>query len=136
MDIHHSLPSIIGHLLDDGSSQLTYFQYNEIGKPTSVTDPAGRTTLFTYDSTNEIDLLQVQQAVGSSNDTLFSATYNSQHLPLTVTDAAGQTSYFGYNTNGQILAATNALNQIVNLYYDTNGFLTNVTGPAPQTSPL
>ena len=117
-------PSAIGRVLDDGTTQLTQYQRNSIGKATEMVDPAGRTTLYTY-GTNNIDLLSVAQIVAGATNILAQYTYNSHHLPLTAIDAAGQTSFFDYNTNGQLIAITNALNEITLLTYDTNGYLTN-----------
>jgi RHS repeat-associated protein len=124
-------PSAIARVLDDGTTQLYQFARNDLGKATSSVDPAGRTTLFTYDS-NEMDLLQVQQQNGGTTDLLAQFTYNSQHLPLTAVDAAGQTNCFGYNASGQLVAATNALGQTLSLAYDANGYLTNITGALPE----
>ncbi len=118
-------PSAIGRVLDDGTTQLTQYQRNSIGKLTEIIDPVGRTTLYTY-STNNIDLLSAAQLAAGATNLLAQYTYNSQHLPLTSVDAAGQTSFFGYSTNGQLVAMTNALNEITLLNYDTNGYLTNI----------
>lgn len=119
------LPSKVAHVLDDGTTQLTQYQRNSIGKPTMVVDPSNRTNLFTY-STNNIDLLTVAQLAAGVTNVLSQFTYNSLHLPLTAVDAASNTTYFGYTTNGQLLAMTNALNETVFLNYDTNGYLLNI----------
>jgi YD repeat-containing protein len=95
-------PSIVARVLDDGTSQITRLEYNSFGKTTKVTDPIGRISRFTY-STNEIDLLEVRQQIGTNaanTELLASFIYNSSHLPLTTVDAAGQTNYFEYNANG------------------------------------
>ncbi|MCI0745229.1 MAG: hypothetical protein L0Y58_07480 [Verrucomicrobia subdivision 3 bacterium] len=60
-------PKQIARVLDDGTGQITTFEYNWLGKVTKLTDPTNRQTLFVYD-TNLIDLLQVRQAVGSTNE--------------------------------------------------------------------
>ena len=122
-------PSHIARILDDGTTQLTQFEYNTYGKLTKVVDPLGRTTLSTY-STNGIDLLEVRQQVGSTNELLNTFTYNTQHLQLTAVDAAGQTNRFGYNAYGQLTAVTNAINEVTSLSY-SNGHLTNVLGALP-----
>jgi RHS repeat-associated protein len=126
-------PSIIARVLDDGTTQSQQYQYNAIGKPTEAIDPSGRTTYFTY-ATNNIDLLSVGQLAAGVTNTLAIYTYNSEHLPLTAVDAAGQTNYFGYNVNGQLIALTNALNNIVLLIYSTNGYLTNIVAGTANSS--
>ena len=126
-------PSIIARVLDDGTTQAQQYQYNAIGKPIKVIDPAGRTTYFTY-ATNNIDILTVAQLCAGQTNILAQYAYNSLHLPLTAVDAAGNTTYFGYNTNGQLIALTNALNQTVLLNYSTNGYLTNFIAGAVNGS--
>jgi RHS repeat-associated protein len=123
----NGLPSSVARVLDDGSSQVYKLEYNPIGKVTKVTDPIGRVTTNAF-STNLIDLLEVRQVVGATNQLLGSFTYATNHLPLTAIDAAGQTNFFGYNSYGQLSATTNALSQTVTMLYDTNGYLTNITG--------
>jgi RHS repeat-associated protein len=124
------LPSKTGRVLDDGTTQLSQFEYNSLGKVTKSTDPAGRVTAYVYD-TNSIDLLEVRQQTGGINELLASFTYNTQHLPLTATDASGQTTTFTYNTAGQIKTITNAKNEVTTYNYDTNGYLRNIVGALP-----
>src|SRR5207249_58313 len=103
-----SKPTHIGRVLDDGSTQLYYYEYNEFGHVTTVIDPAGRMFSYSYGA-NEIDLLETRQTRAGQSELVHQATYNSQHQALTLTDAAGQTTSFTYHPNGQIAAVTNAL---------------------------
>ena len=128
-----SYPIAAGRVLDDGTTQLYKYERNDLGGLTKFTDPLGRVTTNNY-ATNGMDLIAVQQAVGSTNQLLASYAYNNQHLPLIAVDAAGNTNFFGYNTNGQLTALTNALNQVVSLIYDTNAYLTMITGPLGMTN--
>lgn len=123
----NGIPKSIGRVLEDGSEQVTTFVYNDHGRVTKVTDPAGRQTLFTYE-TNLVDLLEVWQVVGTTNELLAKFIYSTNHLPLTTVDAAGKTNWFTYNGYGQITAITNALNEVVTMSYNSNGYLTNITG--------
>ncbi len=127
------LPSAIGRVLDDGTTQLAKVEYNDYGKVTKTIDPVGRTTTCTYD-TNLVDLLQVGQLVGTNTQVLGKFTYNSVHLPLTAVDAVGKTNFFGYNSYGKLTAITNTLNQTVTLSFDTNGYLTNILGSIPGST--
>jgi RHS repeat-associated protein len=136
----HAQPSVIGRVLDDGTSQIYRYEYNPKGKVTRYTDPVGRATTYTYES-NGMDLLETRQVSGQSTDLLETRTYNSQHRPLTVTDAAGQTTTYTYNTQGQLLTGVTppraglSLAQRTTTYgYDTNGYLQGVTGPLPGTT--
>jgi YD repeat-containing protein len=142
----HSTPSGIGHVMEDGSSQIREFEYNASGKTTKSTDPLGRETVYVYGTGSTpdgnqttgtgLDLLQVKQKNGGSYDVLWSATYNSQHLPLTVTDAAGQTTTYTHNTAGQVLTVTTpersgiSEDRTTTYAYDNDGYLQSITGPA------
>ncbi|HLJ91396.1 MAG TPA: RHS repeat-associated core domain-containing protein [Candidatus Angelobacter sp.] len=122
-----TLPNAIARILDDGSTQLNQYSYNDTGRATQIVDPIGRQTNYSY-SADGIDLLQVTQRNGANNDLLFSAAYDGQHLPLTVTDAAGQTTTTTYNSFGQPLTVTNPKGEATTLAYDPNGFLLSVIG--------
>jgi RHS repeat-associated protein len=118
-------------LLDDGTPQLSQAYYNALGQPTSVVDPLGRTTTYSYEP-NQIDLREVRQKTGAAtSERLAFFTYNSQHLPLTSTDVSGQTTLFSYNAKGQVLTVTNARNEVTTFNYDADGYLQFVDGPLP-----
>jgi len=120
------LPSRIGRVLDDGTTQLTQLTYNNMGHVTDMIDPVGRETQFTYD-TNQIDLLTVQQRTSASAfSTIAEFTYNSQHLPLTYSDAAGQTTSFTYNADGQLTQMKDALGETTSYQYNSLGYLTEI----------
>lgn len=122
-----SNPSIIGRVLDDGTTQLTKATYNIIGAVTSRTDPLGRKDSLIYDA-NLIDLLEVRQITNGANELLAKYTYNSQHLPLTIKDAAGQITTNTYNAAGQLLTITNAKNETTTLVYTPDGYLKTIKG--------
>ena len=129
----NNLPTRIGRVLDDGSTQLRTYAYDGFGNVTSSVDPAGRTFSYLY-STNGIDLLEVRQTRAGNNELLSKMTYNTQHLPLIQTDAAGQTTTFTYNARGQLLTTTNPKGETTTNTYDPNGYLIAVDGPLPGTS--
>jgi RHS repeat-associated protein len=127
-------PAKVGRILDDGSTQLTQYDYNDLGNVTRRVDPMGRTTILTY-ATNLVDLLETRQTAGV-NEVLETRTYNAQHLPLTVADGSGHTNRYTYNAAGQLLAAINARNEATSYNYDTNGYLLSIDGPLPGASDL
>ena len=127
-----SRPTKIGRVLDDGTTQLSTYDYDDFGHVTKSVDPVGRTFSYLY-ATNGIDLLEIRQTRNGS-ELLSRSTYNTQHRPLTVVDAAGQTNRFTYNARGQLLTATNPKNEMTSFAYDTNGYLITVDGPLPGTS--
>jgi RHS repeat-associated protein len=129
----NTLPSTIGRVLDDGTTQLYSYAYNPFGHVTNSVDPVGRTMTYVYD-TNAIDLREIRQTRAGNNELLFKGSYNSQHLPLTMTDAAGQTTTCTYNVRGQLLSVTDPKNETTTCTYDTNGFVLSIVGPLPGTN--
>ena len=117
----------IGRVLDDGTTQLTKYEYNSRGQLTKRIDPLGRETIYEYDATG-LDLLRAKQKNGPGYQLLEERTYNGAGLPLTVTDAAGQTTTYTYNAQGQVLTVTNAKSETTTYTY-TNTKLVTVTGP-------
>ena len=126
-------PSAIGRVLDDGSSQTSYYQYNSAGNITNYTDPAGRSFSLVY-STNNVDVLQVFMTSHSNSELQAAITYNLQHRPLTITDAAGQTTTNTYNAHGQIVSIKDPLGEMTTFTYNSNGYLAAITGPLQTTN--
>ena len=127
-----SKPTHTGRVLDDGSTQLYYREYNNFGNITTAVDPAGRTLSYTYAS-NEIDLLETRQTRAGQSELMQRTTYNNQHQPLTSSDAAGQMTTFTYNTQGQVRTVTDPLDNTTNYQYDANGYRTSLAGPLGAT---
>ncbi len=121
-------PSLVGRVLDDGTTQISKFYYNELGQDTLVIDPLGRQFSYKYDA-NKIDLLEVRQTKNNASELLAKYTYNSQHLPLTTIDASGFATSYTYNSLGQVLTAKNPKNETTTFSYNANGYLLNITGP-------
>lgn len=126
-------PIRVGRILDDGSTQLYAYAYDDFGHVTQTIDPIGRTMSYIY-STNGVDLLEVRQTREGRNELLSITSYNEQHLPLAQTDAAGQVTTNTYNPRGQLLTTTNPLGETTTYFYDRNGYLVMVDGPLPGAS--
>jgi RHS repeat-associated protein len=126
-------PSHVGRVLDDGTSQVTQYEYNAIGRTTRMIDPLGRETRMSY-AANLIDVTAVEQKVGARWERQASYAYNPegvapQHVPISMTDAAGRVTRMTYSPTGQILSVTNARNETTTYDYDQFGYLIRVTGP-------
>ncbi len=130
---NNNLPTHVGRVLDNGTTQLSTYAYDGFGHVTNSIDPVGREMSYVY-STNGIDLLEVRQTRGANNELLSRTTYNAQHLPLTQVDAAGQTNTFTYNARGQLLTEANPKSETTTYTYDANGYLITVDGPLPGTN--
>ncbi len=128
-----SRPTRIGRVLDDGTTQLYTYAYNQFGHITNFVDPVGRTFSYLYAS-NAIDLLEARQTRVGNNELLARITYNGQHRPLTAVDSAGQTNTFTYNARGQRLTATNPKGETTTYSYDPDGYLLAIDGPLSGTN--
>ena len=126
-------PIRVGRVLDDGTTQLYTYEYDDLGHVTKMIDPVGRTFSYIY-AENGIDLVEIRQTRDGQNELLLEKTYNTQHLPLTSKDAAGQITTYTYNTRGQMLTITNARNETTTYTYDTNGYLLSIDEPLLGTS--
>ena len=139
-------PSGVGRVVEDGSSQVTRYEYNARGRRTKEIDPLLRETVYVYGNNNVpdanattgtgIDLLQVKRKnAGGTYDVLANYTYNALHLPLIVVDALGATTTYTYNAAGQVLTVTTPPAQgqsqgaTTTFTYNTSGYLTQVAGP-------
>jgi RHS repeat-associated protein len=123
-------PTYMGRVLDDGSTKLYTYEYNDFGNISKMIDPVGRTFSYIYEA-NGIDVLETRQTRAGQSELLSQMTYNAQHLPLTSKDAAGQTTTYTYNARGQVLTITNAKNETTTFSYDANGYRTSIGGPLP-----
>jgi RHS repeat-associated protein len=126
-------PTLIGRVLDDGTTKLRKFGYDMLGHITNSIDPLGRSMTYVY-STNMVDLLEIRQTTGTKNELLAKYVYNAQHLPVATFDSAGQLTTNTYNARGQLLSSTNPKGEITSLSYDANGYLLSITGPLQTPS--
>lgn len=119
-------PAAVARVLDDGSTQVSRYQYNAFGRVTRSVDPRGRELDYSY-AANGVDLVTVSRRTASGTDVLARFTYNDQHRPLSYTDAAGQTTAYTYNDAGQRTSVTDPLGNTTTYSYDSDGYLLSVT---------
>jgi RHS repeat-associated protein len=116
-------PSVVARRLPNGEVQASYFDYNDWGLVTKVTDPLGRVTQLEYD-TNGYSLKSVKQKVGTAFETLLEVpAYNTASRPLQIRDAAGKLTTMTYNSRGQISSVTDPLMRVTNFTYQENAAL-------------
>jgi RHS repeat-associated protein len=127
------MPSKVGRVLDDGTSQIHRFEWTDKNMLQRYTDPLGRETVFAYGGGGS-DLLTVKQRNGFAYELLTELSHNGIHLPLTVKDASAQQTVMTYNTVGQPLTVTNAKNETTTLTYDASRYMQTVTGPLAGTT--
>ncbi|HEY1052757.1 MAG TPA: RHS repeat-associated core domain-containing protein [Prosthecobacter sp.] len=126
-------PTHIGRVMDDGSTQLYQYEYNDLGNMTKSIDPLGRTVVYNY-AANGIDLLTVKRVKpGGAEELLATFSWTGQHQPATITKPSGETLSFTYNARGQATSATNARGDTSTYVYNALGQLTSADGPLPGT---
>ena len=96
------------------------------GSPTSIIDPLGNTTQFSYDGSG--NLQKVIDPFGNTS----SMTYNAAGQMLTQADALGNTTVFGYDS-GDLTSITDPLNRTTSRFLDAAGRLLSITDPAGRT---
>jgi len=115
---------------------------------TSVTDPAGRELLFTYDPNGHIVLVNdvaggrsVQFTYdGAGNlatatdvkNGVWQFTYDPNHLMLTMTDPRGGVTTNAYDTSNRVVTQTDSMNRVTQFAYTDDGqgrLITVVTSP-------
>lgn len=125
-----ALVDYVGRVLDDGTSQVTHNEYDDLGHLTKTVDALGRETDYQY-AANGIDQIQVSQKTANGYDVLSSTTYNSIHQPLTITDASGQTTTYSYTVDGDLHAVTMPDGATTTYAYDPSHLhqVKTITGP-------
>ncbi|MFN8624206.1 MAG: DUF6531 domain-containing protein [Chloroflexota bacterium] len=88
------------------------------GDVTSITDPMGATTTWTYDAHG--DPVRVTDALGGAR----SATYDILGQILTTTDPLGATTTLTRDIRGDVIAVTDATGATTTMHYDAVGRLT------------
>jgi len=126
-------PSRIGRRLEDGSTQITEFEYNDLGYLAKLIDAAGRETRWDR-ATNGIDLDKILQKEGGLWKVLVDLDYQPDSddppfLPTSMTNAAGRTTLIDYNANGQVEQVTNPRNEVYDYVYDQDGYLDYIDLP-------
>lgn len=92
----------------------------------SMTDPLGRETAFTYDSSGNPKT--ITRMAGTSEAVTQSYTWTTDSQPQTVTDELGHTTILAY-TNGCLTGVTDALNQTTTIQCNEQGQPTLITDP-------
>jgi len=129
--------------LTDANSNITGYEYDQLGRLVKETDPKGNVTSYAYDARN--NLASKTDANGATitysydannrllkktypDNTEEAYTYNVKGNILTATNK--DIAYtFGYNVAGRMLSSTDSNGQVLQYSYDNTGRKTNTTYP-------
>ena len=123
-----NVPSRIGRVRADGSTQLTQTTYDAVGHVLSQTEPSGLTTTYTY-AANAIDVIKIERSTASAETSVETFSYDDRHHLLSHTDATGVTVRYTYNAAGQRESSTDGRGQTTTYRYDPKGYVQSVTDP-------
>jgi RHS repeat-associated protein len=115
----------------DGLDRTTLYQYDSLNDLTQVTDPAGETTTAHYDGAGNLQYTSRPAPGGQTEQTTF--TYGDSALPgypTLVTDPMGEQTAYSYFPSGQVEATTNVGDGDTSTYtYDSIGRLHTTVAP-------
>ena len=111
----------------DPSGAVTRFTYDSDGNQLSATDPLGRTSRFTYDSLG--NQTSATDAAGNTG----TATYDTNGNRLSTTSPSGLVQRYTYNTDGTVATAATPGGHTTQYGYDTDGNLLRTTDPDGRT---
>ncbi len=103
---------------------LTRYSYDTAGNRTSLVDPLGQTTSFSYDNVNRLSLVDYSDP-GTAD---VSYSYDAHGNRTGMTDGTGSTGY-SYDETDRLLAVTSPGPKTVGYRYDLDGNRTKVVYP-------
>jgi RHS repeat-associated protein len=128
-----ALPNVFATLDHNGDGTWTYrirknltYTFSGVGKLTSITDRNGYTTALTYTSGN---LSQVTDPAGRT----LTFTYDTSNRVKTIQDGLPRTVTYTYDTSGNLDTATDADGRLWTYGYDTAHRLTTTQDPRGNT---
>ncbi|MFM6436862.1 MAG: Calx-beta domain-containing protein, partial [Microcystis panniformis] len=117
----------LSKLLHSNGDSFT-FTYNNLGRIEQITDPAGRSTSYTYDTTGT-NLLTVTSVDGTT-----AYTYNDDYSISSITYPDLTKTFFTYDSQGRLIKESSTGNaESVTYKYDTTGGVTVTDGTGAKT---
>ncbi|MBK7002674.1 MAG: RHS repeat protein [Rhodoferax sp.] len=112
-------------------AHTTQYQYDDDDRVIKTTDPEGRVTDTTYDTTyDKIGRVKsVKTAAGTT-----SYDYDGDGRMTASTDARGKKTQYTYDAAGRLKTLVDAENQTTSATFDDNGNLLTVTDPRGRTT--
>ncbi len=112
----------------DPISRTTHTAYDGVGNVVETTDPMGFVTTFKYNKNGWMET--ATDALGG----VTAYTYDPEGATETMTDARGHTTRYEYDKAGQLLQVTDPLSQVTSFEYDKVGNQIAVINALNQTT--
>lgn len=108
--------------IEDALGNTTSITNNSYGVPTSVVNPMGMETNYSYNSYGNMIGISIPSLSLSS-----SASYDGVSRIINKTDFAGHTVSYTYDANDNLLTETNDLGHVTSYSFDANDNVTQIT---------
>jgi RHS repeat-associated protein len=105
---------------------IVEYEYNDLGRPTEITDPENNVTKYTYDTLGQLTQIEAPAPFNY----LTKLSYNKNKKLTKVEREYGgtwQTLEYAYNILDKVVSITNPLNDSTQIGYDKNRHVTSVT---------
>lgn len=106
-----------------GQTLTTFTDYDPLGRPTSVTNPAGETTSTAYDGAGNVI------AVTDGRFRTTTRSFDAANRPTAATTPAGLTTQYGYDPAGNLTTSTSPLGAVSSYGYDALDRRTSAVDP-------
>jgi YD repeat-containing protein len=131
-DRHNNTLTFSPNGITSNTGRQVTFARDSLGRITSITDPNGKSIIYTYSPTTG-DLVSVTDRDG--NVTQFGYSPSQPHFLTQITDAFGNVVMTGqYNTSGRLTQLTNATGKSSVLSYNLTNLSESATAPG-NTNP-
>ncbi len=114
--------------IENATGEVTTFEYDELGRATSINDPVRGESKFTYDINGNV--VKSEDASGNSK----TYQYDEVNQLIKTTDALSGEESLGYDGQGNLVSFTDALDQNTKFEYDELNRLVKKTDPLGFTT--
>ena len=104
-------------------AQVTTYDFDTLGRLTSITDPNGYATSLSYGSGGQ--LTTVTDAAGRS----LTFSYGTNGLVASIGDPGGRTIQYAYDSSDNLTSVTDAMSRVTSFTYNSNHLLLTMTDP-------
>ena len=117
----------VTRVMSSGPNLVTSYTYNSAGQVTTMTDPNGNESAWTYDSLGRIT--KITYAVGTPLQSSEEYSYDAAGNVLSYTDENGSVTQYQYDSMNRLIKVTEPLGNVTSYTYNADGDMTSMTDP-------